>query len=87
MAKNSLNPYVVNRHNEKVDISFDQIINRINDLCKPIGNHPSLDQIDIINITQQVIGKFRNGMKTSEIDAMLISICVNHPSYTLDYEK
>lgn len=82
IAKNKA--HVVNRHGDKIAVSFDKIKDRIEELCEPIGNQGALSSIDAVELMQKTISRFRSGMKTSEIDSILISNCLIDS--TLNYE-
>ena len=77
--------FVIDRHDKKIPVSFDRIHDRIDELCRAIGKEPALNDIDAILLMQDTIARFRPGMKTSEIDAILNNMCISksslHPEY------
>lgn len=77
--------YVINRAGEKVGISLDRIGNRIEELCAPIGNEAALHNVDNLELMRETISRFRNGIKTSEIDNILTGICIAKSTLNNDY--
>ncbi|EAN31273.1 Ribonucleoside-diphosphate reductase large subunit [Theileria parva strain Muguga] len=73
--------YVINRHGEKEDVSFDKILNRIRKLS--LGLH---SLVDAPRVTQSVINGMYTGIRTSELDELAAQTCaymaVTHPDYS-----
>eukprot|EP00922_Rhytidocystis_sp_ex-Travisia-forbesii_P044814 GHVS01066789.1.p1 GENE.GHVS01066789.1~~GHVS01066789.1.p1 ORF type:complete len:887 (+),score=125.40 GHVS01066789.1:160-2820(+) len=75
--------YVVNRHGEKEDVSFDQIMNRVEALA---SRAPCLHTlVDPARVTQAVINGMYSGIRTSELDELAAQTCAYmapcHPDY------
>ena len=70
--------YVFKRNNDKEEVSFDKIINRIKNLSEGLNINPSL-------IAQKIIKEIYDGIKTSEIDELAAQLCASlsteHPHY------
>lgn len=60
--------YVVNRKGEHEDVSFDEIIKHLRQLC---DIEPKLNEIDCALLAKQAITKMIPGIKTCEIDNVL----------------
>lgn len=75
--------FVINRHNQKEEVSFDKILNRIRGLSNKI---PQLTHVDSIRVTHKVIEGLYDGMNTSELDEIssFIASSMNtiHPEYS-----
>ena len=74
--------YVIKRDLTEVPVRFDEITDRLAELC---DTEPVLDFcINPFEITQDVIERIRDGITTSEIDNFTAEICANnmkHPDY------
>ena len=70
--------YVFKRNDDKEEVSFDKIINRIKNLSEGLNINPSL-------IAQKIIKEIYDGIKTSEIDELAAQLCASlsteHPHY------
>ncbi len=77
--------YVVDRHGKRVRPKFDEITNRIEELCTDPYYGPPLVEIDPPLITQQVMPRFRSGMSTRELDATVVHLCQGFGTYAPDY--
>jgi len=70
--------YVFKRNNDKEEVSFDKIINRIKNLSEGLNINPSL-------IAQKIIKEIYDGIKTSEMDELAAQLCASlsteHPHY------
>lgn len=89
--------HVIKRNNEKQDVQFDKITERIRRLIAPSelnGKHfthlrvqEETKYIDPVIIAQKVVASLYPGMTTEELDLESANICVNmstkHPSYAL----
>jgi ribonucleoside-diphosphate reductase alpha chain len=73
---------VVKRNGEYEEISFDKIKNRIRKLCV---EHTPLATVDPIMVTQRVIGRIYNRVKTTEIDELSAQICISLMTENLEY--
>jgi ribonucleoside-diphosphate reductase alpha chain len=74
---------VTNRAGTSVPVRFDEITDRIQSL---IGQTPALDaSLDASKVAHNVISKIVDGIKTSELDRIAASECMNlvweHPDY------
>jgi ribonucleotide reductase alpha subunit len=78
--------FVVNRRGEKVPVQFDRITERNEKLRSDPRYGPELAVIDSPRITTEVVGRFRNGMTTRELDAETAAICVQLSTRHSDYE-
>ena len=78
----NLNMNVVKRDGRKELISFDKVINRIQNLC---NKSPSLNNINIIKISQQVVTQIVDNIKTTQLDELSAQICSSNVSNHLDY--
>src|ERR1700678_164543 len=67
--------YVIDRKGRRVAPRWDEITARIEELCTNTEYGPPLEDIDAPMITQQVIKRFRNGMSTRDIDALIVQLC------------
>ena len=78
MGKNTAN--VTKRDGSLVKVSFDAIIDRIDNMSEDL-------YIDSIEIAKEVISKFENGISTSKIDSFTSQICHNkileHPDFNV----
>jgi len=73
---------IINRRGETVDIRFDRILDRIIEQSHNLdGNY-----IDPSKICQEVIGKIKDGIHTSEIDNFIAQICYNHAMEHPDFD-
>lgn len=61
--------WVVKRNGRRQDVAFDKIIFRINKLCWGLQN------VNAVEVAQQVIAGFKNGMSTSELDNLAAETC------------
>lgn len=77
--------YVVDRHGKKVRPRFDEITRRIEELCTNLSYGKELKEIDAPMVTAQVIPRFRSGMTTRELDAVVVSLCAAYGSHAPDY--
>ena len=75
---------VIKRNGEKEEISFDKIKNRLNQMA---AKKPVLNNVDIVMITQKVIARIYNNIKTVELDEISANICTSmittHPQYSI----
>ena len=75
---------VIKRNGEKEEISFDKIKNRLNQMA---AKKPVLNNVDIVMITQKVIARIYNNIKTVELDEIsaniYISMITTHPEYSI----
>lgn len=74
--------YVLNRRGEEEDISFDQILKRIQRLS--YGLH---ELVDAAKVTQGVINGMYSGIKTCELDELAAQTCAymatTHPDFSI----
>jgi len=74
---------VIKRNGQKEEISFDKIKNRLNQMSL---KKPALNNVDIVMITQKVIARIYNNIKTGELDEISANICTSlittHPEYS-----
>ena len=89
--------HVIKRNNEKQDVHFDKITERIKRLVAPselngeqfthLKTKDEVRYIDPVIIAQKVVASLYPGMTTEELDLESANICVNmstkHPSYAL----
>jgi len=89
--------HVIKRNNEKQDVHFDKITERIKRLVAPLElsgpdfvhlkTKDEIRYIDPVIIAQKVVASLYPGMTTEELDLESANICVNmstkHPSYAL----
>jgi ribonucleoside-diphosphate reductase alpha chain len=74
---------VINRKNQHEKVSFDKILNRINNLCY------ELDEkfVDPVAITKETINSMYNGISTRELDNLSSDICGSkiqiHPDFNI----
>ena len=70
---------VLKRDGAHEDISFDKILKRIHNLCT------GLTEVDADGISQRVISRIYDGVKTSELDELAAQMCASlvtdHPNY------
>lgn len=78
--------YVIDRHGQRVNVQFDRITSRIQTLCNDEYYGASLDVIDPIKITQNVVMKFSSGISTKELDQLAIDDCTEHISHNEQYD-
>lgn len=78
--------YVIDRHGQRVNVQFDRITSRIQTLCNDEYYGTSLDVIDPIKITQNVVMKFSSGISTKELDQLAIDDCTEHISHNEQYD-
>tara|TARA_B100001173_G_scaffold290967_1_gene282009 strand:- start:145 stop:2430 length:2286 start_codon:yes stop_codon:yes gene_type:complete len=75
---------VIKRNGLKEEISFDKIKNRLNQMAI---KKPSLNNVDIVMITQKVIARIYDNIKTGELDEISANICTSlittHPEYSI----
>eukprot|EP01054_Gregarina_sp_Poly1_P000382 Gregarina_sp_Poly_1__381@NODE_1095_length_5109_cov_377_047997_g759_i0_p1_GENE_NODE_1095_length_5109_cov_377_047997_g759_i0NODE_1095_length_5109_cov_377_047997_g759_i0_p1_ORF_typecomplete_len840_score81_87Ribonuc_red_lgC/PF02867_15/2_7e190Ribonuc_red_lgN/PF00317_21/6_5e03Ribonuc_red_lgN/PF00317_21/9e31ATPcone/PF03477_16/1_2e15ATPcone/PF03477_16/1e04Ly6_related/PF06579_12/0_087_NODE_1095_length_5109_cov_377_047997_g759_i024534972 len=73
--------YVINRHGEAEDVSFDKILTRIASLAK--GLHPLVNPT---KVAQAVINGMFSGISTSELDNLAAQTCAymaaTHPDFS-----
>jgi ribonucleoside-diphosphate reductase alpha chain len=67
--------FVVDRKGRRIPPRWDEITRRIEALCSDPAYGPPLDAIDAPMITLQVTMRFRNGISTREIDAIIVQLC------------
>ncbi len=67
--------YVVNRRGERVAPRWDQITERIEELCADPACGPELPDIDAPMLTRQVMTQFENGMSTRDLDDIVVGEC------------
>ena len=74
---------VIKRNGVKEEISFDKIKNRLNQMSL---KKPALNHVDIVMITQKVIARIYDNIKTGELDEISANICTSlittHPEYS-----
>ena len=74
---------VIKRNGQKEEISFDKIKNRLNQMSL---KKPALNNVDIVMITQKVIARIYDNIKTGELDEISANICTSlittHPEYS-----
>ena len=87
--------YVIKRDNEKQDVHFDKITERIKKLINPVELQSSVfshlnisnetKYLDAVVVAQKVVASLYPGITTEELDLESSNICVNlsttHPSY------
>jgi ribonucleotide reductase alpha subunit len=78
--------YVVNRHGKRVPVQFDVVTERIEELRSNPAYGPELSAIDSVEITAEVIKRFRNGMKTRELDIETVATCNERSPEHSDYD-
>ena len=75
---------VIKRNGQKEEISFDKIKNRLNQMAI---KKPALNNVDIAMITQKVIARIYDNIKTGELDEISANICTSlittHPEYSI----
>lgn len=76
--------YVVNRKNEKEDISFDKILNRIRNLSVKIKGETKLD---CAMLCQKIVARMHTGITTSELDELSAQICMGMITIDPMYEE
>lgn len=74
--------YVIKRDGRKEEVSFDKILNRIQELAK------GLDHVNPTLLTQKVCTQLQDGMKTTQLDDFAAETAAsmsarNHPNYGL----
>ena len=73
---------VIKRNGTKEEVSFDKIKNRI---TKMSSLTPQLKNVDAIEISQKVIARIYDNIRTVELDEETASICTSlitrHPEY------
>lgn len=79
--------YVVNRRGERVQVRFDEITRRNEELCANPEYGPPLAAIDAPLVTAQVIARFRSGITTRELDALTVQVCTGLAMRSLDYSR
>ena len=80
----NLNMNVVKRDGRKELISFDKVTNRLNNLC---NKSPSLDNINVIKISQQVVTQIVDNIKTTQLDELAAEICSSNITIHSDYGR
>ena len=70
---------VKKRNNEEEDVSFDKVKRRLSLLSN------DLNYVDIDMVSQMVISRIYDGVKTSELDELAAQICSNHVTEHPDY--
>ena len=78
--------YVINRHGKKMAVQFDMITERNKALCQQSIYGKSLPNVDLVNLTERVIARFKNGITTREIDYICAQVCqeiTTHPDYQM----
>ena len=89
--------HVIKRNNEKQDVHFDKITERIKRLVAPselngpefihLNTKDEIKYVEPVIIAQKVVASLYPGMTTEELDLESANICVNmstkHPSYAL----
>ncbi|MDE2095911.1 MAG: ribonucleoside-diphosphate reductase subunit alpha [Patescibacteria group bacterium] len=76
--------FVVNRHGDRVAPRWDEITDRIEELCSARYGRP-LPAIDAPAITTDVIRRFKSGMTTREIDLVIVQVCAANGSMSADW--
>lgn len=79
--------YVVDRRGKHVQVRFDEITRRNEDLCTSPEYGPPLTAIDAPLVTAQVITRFRSGITTRELDAITVQVCTGLTTHSLDYSR
>ena len=73
---------VIKRNNISEEISFDKIKSRLNHMK---NLNETLENVDIVEITQKVIAHLHNDIETKMIDEISANICSSlvtvHPDY------
>ncbi len=72
--------FVINRSGKKINIQFDEILNRIKEISDGLD-------IDHAYLSKLVITGLVDGMKTKEIDSLTTKIAYCMSTYNLDYDK
>lgn len=76
--------YVIKRDKTKASVSFDKILNRIQRLTE----YPYLlEDINVAELTKEVISQLACGMKTSDIDVFSARKAASKVLSSIDYEK
>ena len=75
--------FVINRKNEKISVSFDEILKRITNLTKNIPNN----NIDSAKVAQKIVSRMYCGIKTKELDEIASQICMGMFIDNPEYEK
>tara|TARA_B100000780_G_C21124849_1_gene456104 strand:- start:910 stop:4179 length:3270 start_codon:yes stop_codon:yes gene_type:complete len=70
--------HVCKRNKTKEEVSFDKIKNRIKILCNGLS-------VDPIIISQKVISRIYDGVKTSDLDELAAQICASLATTNMDY--
>jgi ribonucleoside-diphosphate reductase alpha subunit len=75
-------PYVINRSGDKECAAFGKITDRVRTMTRRLR----LRCIDRIKLEKEVISRFKSGMKTTDVDKLVIEACrsysAQHPDYT-----
>jgi len=77
--------YVVNRKNQKEDISFDKILNRIRKLSAKIKGKTNV--IDCAMVCQKIVSRMYSGISSTEIDELSSQICMGLITEDPAYEE
>ena len=80
LNSNSNKMYIIKRNGLKQKVSFDKIIDRLQNLSDDLN-------VNIISIAQKVIAQIYDNIKTSELDELAAQICISLLSENLDYGK
>lgn len=78
--------FVINRRGDRIQVHFDIITQRNEELRSHSRYGYVLNAIDSAAITAEVVRRFRNGMTTRELDAETAAICIDHTSHSIDYD-
>ena len=76
----SNNMYIIKRNGSKQKVSFDKIIDRLQNLSYGLD-------VNVIGVAQKVIAQIYDNIKTSELDELAGQICISLLSENLDYGK
>jgi len=75
--------YVINRHGNRVKISYDKIRDRLDIVCEKLGI--TEESIDTDELMKTLMENVTNGMKTTDIDILLAKECICRVVENTDY--
>jgi len=74
---------VINRNNEIVDVSLDEIVKKI----RYHATHPTRLNVDITKVVVYTIENMKDNIKTSEIDDVASSTAYSYSTFNTDYSQ
>lgn len=76
--------YVYNRSGQKEPVQFSKIVDRVETLLSSAYGRRL--KVNRVQISQEVISRFRSGMRTVEVDDLIVQVCLSlssrHPDYS-----